>query len=67
MSQTFSFIPLLKLREEDTFIWEPKHQAIFDKIKEYLANPLFLMLPKTNYPLLLYILDVNGSIESLLA
>lgn len=55
-----------KLRKEETFIWQPEHHVIFDKMKEYLANLLVLMPFMLHYPFILYILAANGYIGSLL-
>ncbi|KAM5554611.1 hypothetical protein ABKV19_022821, partial [Rosa sericea] len=61
------FSPLLKLQGQNEFVWEPKHQEAFDKIKAYLASPPVLVPPRAGFPLKLYILAAEASIGSLLA
>ncbi|XP_024156341.1 uncharacterized protein LOC112164370 [Rosa chinensis] len=61
------FSPLLKLQGQNEFVWEPKHQEAFDRIKAYLASPPVLVPPKAGFPLKLYISATEASIGSLLA
>ncbi|XP_024195807.1 uncharacterized protein LOC112198960 [Rosa chinensis] len=61
------FSPLLKLQCQNEFVWEPKHQEAFDRIKAYLAIPPVLVPPRTGFPLKLYISAAEASIGSLLA
>ncbi|XP_040372982.1 uncharacterized protein LOC112194544 [Rosa chinensis] len=61
------FSPLLKLQGQNEFVWEPKHQEAFDKIKAYLASPPVLVPPKAGFPLKLYVSAAEASIGSLLA
>ncbi|XP_040367305.1 uncharacterized protein LOC112177605 [Rosa chinensis] len=61
------FSPLLKLQGQNEFVWEPKHQEAFDKIKAYLASPPVLVPPRTGFPLKLYVSAAEASIGSLLA
>ncbi|XP_024156032.1 uncharacterized protein LOC112164019 [Rosa chinensis] len=61
------FSPLLKLQGQSEFVWEPKHQEAFDKIKAYLASPPVLVPPRAGFPLKLYISADEASIGSLLA
>ncbi|KAI5393297.1 hypothetical protein KIW84_060424 [Lathyrus oleraceus] len=42
--KTQAFSPLLRLKKED-FAWGQEQQAVFDKIKEYLASPPILISP----------------------
>ncbi|KAM5551860.1 hypothetical protein ABKV19_026626, partial [Rosa sericea] len=49
------------------FVWEPKHQEAFDRIKAYLASPPVLVPPRPGFPLKLYISAAEASIGSLLA
>ena len=49
------------------FRWEERHQAAFDKIKEYLSKPPVLMPPIQGHPLKLYLSAVNELISCLLA
>jgi hypothetical protein len=37
--KTEAFLPLLRLKKEDVFKWEPQHQKAFEEIKAYLMNP----------------------------
>ncbi|KAL6192127.1 hypothetical protein ACLB2K_038514 [Fragaria x ananassa] len=60
------FSSLLKLQGAKEFVWELCHQEAFDRIKEYLANPLVLILPKPGIPLKLYISASKSSISGLL-
>ena len=47
---------LFKLLKKDTKIdWTDECQAAFDKIKQYLLNPLILVSPMLGYPLILYL------------
>ncbi|KAM5551438.1 hypothetical protein ABKV19_026329, partial [Rosa sericea] len=61
------FSPLLKLQGQKEFVWEPKHQEAFDKIKAYLASPPVLIPPRAGFPLKLYVSAAEASIGSLLA
>ncbi|XP_062020853.1 uncharacterized protein LOC133737271 [Rosa rugosa] len=61
------FSPLLKLQGQNEFVWEPKHQEVFDNIKAYLASPPVLVPPRAGFPLKLYISAAEASIGSLLA
>ncbi|XP_061999025.1 uncharacterized protein LOC133716331 [Rosa rugosa] len=61
------FSPLLKLQGQNEFVWKPKHQEAFDKIKAYLASPPVLVPPRAGIPLKLYISAAEASIGSLLA
>ncbi|XP_024172220.1 uncharacterized protein LOC112178292 [Rosa chinensis] len=61
------FSPLLRLQGQNEFVWEPKHQEAFDRIKAYLASPPVLVPPRAGIPLKLYISAAEASIGSLLA
>ncbi|XP_024172319.1 uncharacterized protein LOC112178398 [Rosa chinensis] len=61
------FSPLLRLQGQNEFVWEPKHQEAFDRIKAYLASPPVLVPPRAGFPLKLYISAAEASIGSLLA
>ncbi|XP_024195598.1 uncharacterized protein LOC112198705 [Rosa chinensis] len=61
------FSPLLKLQGQNEFVWEPKHQEAFDKIKAYLASLPVLVPPRAGFPLKLYVSAAEASIGSLLA
>jgi len=61
------FSPLLRLKKEDVFKWEPKHQKAFDDIKAYLMNPPILLLPLRDTVMKLYIAASDNTIGSMLA
>lgn len=44
------FSPLLSLKKEDRFKWDPEHQEAFEEIKSYLMNPHILLPPMRNRP-----------------
>lgn len=58
--------PLLKLKNQDQFVWEKKHQHAFEQIKRYLTNPPVLMPPKSGRPLKLYLSATDNTIGSML-
>ena len=66
-SKTKEFSNLVKLKDMEEFTWEERHQATFDKIKEYLSKPPILRPPIQGHPLKLYLLASNKSIGCLLA
>jgi hypothetical protein len=41
-----SFLPLVRLKHEDEFIWGEAQKEAFDKIKRYLRSPPVLRMPK---------------------
>ncbi|KAM3358271.1 hypothetical protein P3S68_021202 [Capsicum galapagoense] len=48
--------PIFKLLKKDAVTgWTEECQKAFDKIKEYLSNPLVLVSPEPGKPLLLYL------------
>ncbi|XP_059650003.1 uncharacterized protein LOC132295729 [Cornus florida] len=61
------FSTLVKLKSHEKFHWDESHQKAFDKIKEYLANPLIVMPPRKKWPLKLYLSAAEESIGSMLA
>jgi len=65
--KTQAFTPLLRLKKEDVFKWEPEHQAAFEDIKSYLVNPHILSPPLKNMIMKLYILASEFTIGSMLA
>ena len=65
--KTKEFSNLMKLKDMEEFTWEERHQAAFDKIKEYISKPHVLMPPIQGYPLKLYLSTANESIGFLLA
>jgi len=65
--KTQSFTPLLRLKKEDVFKWELKHQPTFEEIKSYLVNPYILSPPLKNRIMKLYISASEFTIGSMLA
>ena len=61
------FSELLKLKEEEEFRWEPRHQKAFEAIKLYLTRPPVLTPPIKGKALKLYISATEESIGALLA
>ena len=57
----------MKLKDMEEFRREERHQADFDKIKEYLFKPLVLMPRIQGHPLKLYLSAANKLIGCLLA
>jgi hypothetical protein len=50
-----SFLPLVRRKHEQGFVWGAEQRTTFDKIKEYLTSPLVLRVPKEGNPFKLYI------------
>ena len=67
VGKTKEFFDLVKLKDMEDYTWEERHQAAFDKIKEYLSKPLILMPPIQGHPLKLYLSIANESICFLLS
>lgn len=65
--KTKVFLPLLLLKKEEGFRWEPEHQKAFEEIKTHLLNPPILSSPERNKPMKLYISASNSIISSMLA
>ena len=65
--KTQAFSPLLRLKKEDVFKWEPEHQRVFEEIKLYLTNPLILSPLLKNRGMKLYIATFERTIGSMLA
>ncbi|XP_062021144.1 uncharacterized protein LOC133737640 [Rosa rugosa] len=61
------FSSLLRLRNEEQFVWKEEHQRALDVIKHYLANPPVLVPPVRGRPLKLYLAAAEYSIGSFLA
>ena len=57
----------MKLKDMEEFRWEERHQAAFDKIKEYRSKHPVLIPPIQGHPLKLYLLAANESIGCLVA
>ena len=62
-----AFSPLLRLKKEDAFKWEPEHQKAFEEIKSYLANPHILSPLLRDKGMKLYIAASECTIGSMLA
>jgi len=65
--KTQAFSPLLRLKKEDVFKWEPEHQRAFEEIKSYLTNPPILSPLLKNRGMKLYIAASEFTIGSMLA
>jgi hypothetical protein len=65
--KTEAFSPLLRLKKEVVFKWEPEHQKAFDEIKDYLTNPHVLLPPLKNKVIKLYIAASECTVGSMLA
>jgi len=65
--RTEAFSPLLRLKKEDVFKWEPEHKKAFDDIKAYLMNPPILLPHLRDKVMKLYIASSDNTIESMLA
>jgi len=61
------FSPLLRLKKEDVFKWEPEHHKAFDDIKAYLMNPPILLPPLRDKVMKLFIAASDNTIGSMLA
>ena len=64
--KTKEFFDLVKLKDMEEIRWEERHQAAFDKIKEYLSKPPVLMPHIQGHLLKLYLSVANESIGCLL-
>ena len=60
--KTETFSPLLRLKKEDMFKWEPEHEKAFDEIKAFLTNPPVLLPPLRDKVMKLYIATSNCTI-----
>ncbi|XP_039686367.1 uncharacterized protein [Medicago truncatula] len=65
--KTQAFSPLLRLKKDDVFKWEPEHQKAFDEIKSYLVNPPVLSPLLKGRRMKIYIATSDGTIGSMLA
>ena len=64
--RTQVFSPLLRLKKDDVFKWEPKHQKAFKKIKSYLTNPPIISPLLKNKSMKLYIVASECTIGRML-
>jgi len=62
-----AFSPLLRLKKEDIFKWEPEHQKAFEEIKSYLVNPPVLSPLLKDKRMKLYIAASECTLGSMLA
>jgi ribonuclease HI len=60
------FTPILRLLNDDEFIWGVEQQAMFEEIKEYLSMPLVLKAPQSGVPFRLYVAAKNDVIVAVL-
>ncbi|XP_024630434.2 uncharacterized protein [Medicago truncatula] len=65
--KTQAFSPLLRLKKDDVFKWEPEHQKAFNEIKSYLVNPPVLSPLLKGRRMKLYIATSDSTIGSMLA
>jgi hypothetical protein len=65
--KTQAFAPLLPLKKEDAFKWEPEHQKAFDEIKSYLMNPPILSPLLKDRKMKLYIATSESTMGSMLS
>jgi len=65
--RTEAFSPLLRLKKEDVFEWEPQHQKVFKEVKAYLMNPPVLLPPLRDKVMKLYIAASYNTIGNMLA
>jgi len=63
---TQAFSPLLRLKKDNVFKWEPEHQKAFEEINSYLTNPLILSSLLKNKSMKLYIAASECTIGSML-
>lgn len=61
------FLPSLKLRDNDVFTVEEKHQKAFDDMERYLTNPPVLVSPLQTGTLNIFISTAKGKMGSKLA
>jgi len=61
-----AFSPLIRLKKDDVFKWEPKHQKAFEEIKSYLTNPPILSPFLKDKSMKLYIAASECTIGSML-
>jgi hypothetical protein len=52
-----SFLPLVRLKQEDEFVWGEVQKEAFDKIKRYLRSPPVLRAPKEGKEFSLYVVS----------
>jgi len=64
--KTQAFSPLLRLKKDDVFKWEPEHQKAFEEIKSYLTKPPILSPILKNKSMILYIAASECTIGSML-
>jgi hypothetical protein len=57
-----AFSHILRLKNDDEFIWGTEQQVTFEEIKEYLSTPPVLKAPQSGVPFRLYIAAENDVI-----
>jgi ribonuclease HI len=60
------FFPLLRIKKDQKFVWGDEQQKVFDKIKQYMKEPLVLVPPQLNKPFKLYVAADTQTIGSAL-
>jgi hypothetical protein len=60
------FMPLVKLKNNEAFVWGLEQQKAFDDIKDYLASPPTLVPPQLDNPFIVYLSADAVSIGSVL-
>lgn len=65
--KTPSFLPLLRLKKDNDFVWGSEQHEAFENIKEYLTKLPALLPPSRNKSMELYIVASDSTIGSMLA
>jgi hypothetical protein len=61
-----SFLPLVRLKHENEFIWGEEQREAFDKIKQYLTSPPLLKAPRIGKEFKLYVAAQDHMIGAVL-
>nr|ABA98000.2 retrotransposon protein, putative, unclassified [Oryza sativa Japonica Group] len=61
-----AFVPILLLKKEADFTWEPKQQEAFEELKRYLSTLPVVRAPKAGKPFRLYIASEDKVIGAVL-
>jgi hypothetical protein len=65
-SKIYSFLPLVRLKHENKFIWGEEQREAFDKIKRYLTLPPMLKPPRIGKGFKLYVAAEDHVIGAML-
>ena len=60
------FMPLVKVKNADEFVWGREQQKVFDDLKQYLSSPPVLVPPQLDQPFIVYLSADEVSIGSVL-